>query len=97
MERVVPDVFSILNLEGMDRQYHVNAKYDRLDVFPWLSHWVVKVYDDNEGLVNISVEEATAHKIIYMTGLPLVVRDSMFNSEHEAYIQAQAAHLEGLW
>lgn len=97
MERVIPDEFSILNLAGLDRQYAVNAKYDRVDHFPWLDHWVVKVYDDNEGLVNIAVDAETAGKVLYMTHLPLVKRASMYNSEHEAYIRAQAAHIEGLW
>ena len=88
-ERIRPDTFYPLNIDGGDRQYVINAKYDRLDVFPWLGHYVLKVYDDEQGLVSMHIDEATAKSIIDYTEIPLVEREFIYQSEYDGFLEAQ--------
>lgn len=95
MERIRPDKFYQLNPESGEEPYNVNAKYDRIDHFSWLGHWILKVWDDEHGLVGLHVDEATAKQVIDYAELPVVERDFMYQSEYEAYLQAQEKMMDG--
>ena len=87
-ERIRPDTFYPLNIDGGDRQYVINAKYDRLDVFPWLGHYVLKVYDDEQGLVSMHLDKPTAQIVAYRTEIPIVEREFIYQSEYNGYLEA---------
>jgi hypothetical protein len=72
----------------------VNAKYDRVDHWPRIGAWAVKAYDDEVGLMVIFLPEDQVTKLLEQTDLPLIERDSMYHSEHEVYLRAQAAMLD---
>jgi len=96
-DRVRPDTFKQLNVEGSEQPLIVNAKYDRMDHFPAFGAWILKVYDDEVGLVSCHLDEATARQVVEFTEIPIVERDFMYESEHEAHLQGQERMLEQYW
>ncbi len=94
---VRPDEFSRINVEGSNQFFTVNAKYDRMDYFPRIGAWILKVYDDEHGLVSCHLDEATAKAVVDFTEIPVVERPFMYQSEHEAYLTAQAKMLDDEW
>lgn len=88
-EHVRPDEFFRLNLPSGEA-YLVNAKYDRIDYFTYLGSYVLKAYDDDDGLVTLHLDEQTAMAIKDATELPMVSRDWMYQTEYEGYLEAQA-------
>ena len=89
MSEVRPDEFYPLNIENTDRGYIVNAKYDRIDSFSWLGHYILKVFDDEQGLVSMHVSEDTARAIIEYSEIPLVEREFIYQSEYDGYLESQ--------
>jgi hypothetical protein len=89
-----PDQFYQLNPENGEHVFSVNAKYDRVDHFPELGHWILKVYDDEDGLVGLHVDEATARAVIDYAELPVVERKFMYQSEYENYLKALESMME---
>jgi hypothetical protein len=71
----------------------MNAKYDRVDTFPKIGAWIIKIYVDDVGLVGIHVGEQEALRVIRHTQVPLVERTFMYKSEHEHYLVAEARNL----
>ena len=65
----------------------VNAKYDRVDFFPEIGHFILKAYEDETGLVSVHLDRQSALKIVDRAELPLVTRTFMLNSEHEGYVE----------
>jgi len=90
-EFIRPDIFTALSIG--EETYMVNAKYDRLDHFPEIGAWILKIYDDERGLLSAWVEEAEAQKIIKGTDLSVVTREFMYESEHRGWIEGQVANL----
>ena len=88
---VRPDEFHQINIEGPEGEHHyiVNAKYDRIDNIRPLGHWMLKVFDDETGLVTMHVDEATARRVAEFAGLPVCVRDTLLASEYQGYLDAQ--------
>lgn len=96
-EPVVPDQLFRVNIGNGDREdqhYMVNAKYDRIDLFTRYGQYVLKVMDEEDGLVSLYVDEPTAFRVQDYAGLPIVPRDQITQSEYEAYLKAQATDLE---
>jgi len=91
---ILPDEFYQINIEGWEHPVVVNAKYDRVDYFPRNGAWILKVYDDEVGLMAMHVDEATARRVAEFALLPIVERPTMFASEHEGYLIAQQNSLE---
>jgi len=94
-ERVRPDQFYYLNPENGGEPFMVNAKYDSMHHFSWLGHWVLKVYDDEVGLMGLHIDEPTAKRIVAYAELPIVEREFIYQSEYEAYLQAQEKMMDG--
>lgn len=92
-EYVRPDDFFKLTLRhpnGDADVYPVNGKYDRIDFFPKLGAYIIKIYDDEAGLVCYYTDEEQANKLHDEGDLPIVERDFMYESEHEGYLRAQS-------
>ena len=87
-----PDSFTAVNVG--EKVYQCNAKFDRVDFFPDLGHYILKLYDDTDGLVSVHTDEQSAARLVDEAELPLVVREFMFASEYEAYLESQASDLE---
>ena len=62
-DRIRPDRFYTLNPDGGGEPYIVNAKYDSLHHFSWLGHWVLKYYDDANGILGLHIDEDAALRI----------------------------------
>ena len=93
---VLPDTFYQLNIDGQGEEHHymVSAKYDRIDLIKPLGHWMLKIFDDEVGLVTLHVDEATARRVAEYADLPIVERDTLFKSEYEGYLIAAAQLME---
>lgn len=85
---VRPDEFYYINAEGADgaREWILNAKYDSADYVPRLGHWMLKIYDDEAGLVTLHVDEPTALRVVAYASLPVRTRPFLFKSEYDGYL-----------
>ena len=95
-EYIRPDDFFKLTLRhpnGDADVFPVNGKYDRIDFFPRLGAYIIKIYDDEAGLVCYYTDEEQARKLSEDGDLPMVERDFMYESEHEGYLRAQSTLL----
>lgn len=90
MRVVVPDELFQLNIEGEGETHHymVGAKYDRIDLVRPLGHWMLKVFDDEKGLVTMHIDEATARRVAEFAFLPICERDTITESEFQGYLVA---------
>lgn len=80
-----------------EHEFVVNAKYDRIDHYKPLGIWILKVLDDEQGLVQAVMEEAQARKLAEWAMLPIVEREFLFESEHELYLDAIASRLDQIF
>lgn len=96
-EFVRPDEFYYINADGPDglREWILNAKYDSADYVPKLGHWMLKIYDDKDGLVTLHVDEPTALRVVDYAHLPVRTREFLYRSEYEGYLQAATKMMEG--
>lgn len=76
--------------------YHVNAKYDRVDFYEPLGCYMLKLFDDEVGLMCVFVTEENAMRVVAEAELPLINREFIFKSEYEGYLQSQE-NLLGDW
>ena len=96
-EFVRPDELFRVSGEGPQglTEWMVSAKYDRADYVPRLGHWMLKIWDDSDGLATLHVDEPTALKVIAYAELPVCNRTFLYQSEYEGYLQAVAKMMEG--
>lgn len=93
---IQPDDLYQLNLMCNGRQENsvpVNAKYDRVDFYEPLGLYMLKLFDDEVGLMCVYVDKDAAMTAVAEAELPLVARDFIFQSEYEGYLNAQSAGL----
>ena len=97
---IKPDEFYPIQIEGWEREVLVNAKYDRVDLWKDVGQFVLKIYDDEVGLMTLFVDDETAQRVIDHAGLPLVEREDIYESELDGYLRCQSQsiddELEGL-
>jgi hypothetical protein len=92
-----PDEFYPINLThpdgSIERTIPVSAKYDRVDFYEPLGLYMMKLYDDEVGLVCAFVDQDSAMRAIAEAELPLVNRDFIYESEYNGYLEAQESHI----
>lgn len=93
-EWIKPDEFYQINIEGWETPVVVNAKYDRVDYWKPVGQWVLKVYDDEVGLMTMFVDENTARRVVEYAELPVVERDTIFESEMDGFLRCQSQGLD---
>lgn len=93
-EPVIPDELFRLHVRELDRDYMINAKYDRIDLFTRFGQYVLKIADEEDGLMSMYIDEETALRIQDCAGLPIVPRDQIYESEYQGYLRAQETQLE---
>ena len=96
MERIVDDYSVRVGITGTEDSFIVSPKYDRVDVFGWLGHSILRVVQD-EGMAHYHVPEETGRRVAEQTGIPLAECEFMLQSDYENYLTAQANNLEGLF
>lgn len=96
---IKPDQFYEITMNDDDTEhiFNLSAKYDRLDHFKQLGIWILKILDDEQGLVQVVMEESQALKIARVALLPVIERDFIYQSEHELYIDAIASRLDDIF
>ena len=94
MEKIKPDDFYPIQIEGWENPVIVNAKYDRIDYWKPVGQWVLKVYDDEVGLMTLFVDEDTAKIVHEHADLPIVERETILESEFEGYMRCQEQGLD---
>lgn len=97
-EYIRPDRFTLLRFKepttGEMMEFAVNPKYDRIDYFEKLGAYIIKIYDDEIGLMAVHVDEDEAYRVKTATDIPIVDREFMLQSEHEAWVISQVNNLE---
>ena len=88
------DELFALNSEGLEEPLMVNAKYDRMDYFPQLGHWILKIYDDDNGMMGLHLDEKNARAVVEYADLPIVERKFIYQSEYDNYLLAQESMMD---
>lgn len=94
-----PDKFYEVPMQDGDDEhlFMLNAKYDRIDVYRPLGIWILKMLDDEQGLIQAVLDEKQAIKLAKFALLPIVEREFLYESEHNIYIDAIAERLDQIW
>lgn len=78
---------------NVERTVPCNAKYDRVDVYKPLGLYMLKMFDDEVGLICAFITEENAMRAVAEAELPLVEREFIYKSEYEGYLEAQSTHI----
>ncbi len=100
MSEYIRDDYSVrINIDAEDGELSllVSAKYDRIDHFPRLGFFLMKVIDPEHGFICMAIDEGTAQKLYDTAELPICDRDTIFKSEYEMYLKAQSQQLDDSW
>jgi hypothetical protein len=92
--KIRQDELYALHSEGLEAPVMVNAKYDRIDHFPELGHWILKVFDDEKGLMGLHIDEATALSVVEFAELPIIERKFIYQSEYDGYLLATQSMMD---
>lgn len=96
---IQPDKFYEIPMTDGDEEYNfvVNAKFDSIHVQKELGIWILKMMDDEQGLIQAILQEDQARKLAEFALLPIVERPFLYKSEHELYIEAISERLDSIW
>ena len=83
----VPDTVYPINFNG-EKQYYFTERWDRLVTFRELGAWCLKIFDDEDGLVEGWIEQSEAQRVIEHTGTEPHIKEKMTESEYKAYKQS---------
>lgn len=78
-------------------QFMVNARYDRIDHYAPLGIWIIKIMDDERGMIEGICSEEYARNLAKTAMLPIIDREFIFESEHEMYIDATSQRLDDIF
>lgn len=78
---------------SVERTVPCNAKYDRVDFYQPLGLYMMKMFDDEVGLICAFISEESAMRAVAEADLPLINREFIFQSEYNGYIEAQTNHI----
>ena len=80
-----------------EHEFMVSAKYDSIHVYKPLGIWILKMLDDEQGLVQAVMDETQARKLAEFALLPIVERPFLYESEHNMYLDAIAERLDQIF
>lgn len=80
-----------------ERQFMVNARYDRIDHYEPLGVWILKIMDDESGMIEGICSEDYARSLARVAGLPIVDREFIYESEHEMWIDGMGQKLDDIF
>lgn len=93
-DKLVP--ISIFDGE-QEHNFMVNARYDRVDHYAPLGIWILKIMDDEHGVIEGVCSEDYARNIAKVAMLPIVEREFLYESEHELFIDAMSEKLDDIF
>lgn len=80
-----------------EHEFMVSARYDRIDHYERLGVWILKIMDDQLGLIEGVCSEDFARNIAKVAMLPIVEREFIYESEHELFIDAIGQNLDQIF
>lgn len=80
-----------------DREFMVNARFDRIDHYAPIGIWIIKIADDEHGMIEGICSEDYARSLAKVAMLPIVEREFIYESEHEMFINAMGQRLDQIW
>jgi len=78
-------------------EFMVNARYDRIDHYAPLGVWILKIMDDESGMIEGICSEEYARNIAKVALLPIVEREFIYETEHEMYLDAMGQRLDDIF
>lgn len=96
MDRIRPDYSVRVGIEGTDEGLLFNPKYDRIDLFPWIGHAIMRVLTE-EGMLHVHVDMDTAFRVQQATEVPTAICEFIVQSDYETYLAAQTSNLDESW
>jgi hypothetical protein len=93
-EFVKPDEFIAFGYG--DKTYMINEKYDHLEHYVPIGKYILKLIDDEEGLLGFFLEAEVANTLL-TAGMQMIERHTMFESEYEWHLNHEASLLEDKW
>lgn len=90
------DEFYELEFEymGQSKEFPINAAFDRIDHYEPLGFWLLKIIDQEHGMVQAVLTEHYARKLAKVALLPVVNREFLYESEYELYIDSIVTQFE---
>lgn len=90
------DEFYELEFEymGQSKEFPINAAFDRIDHYEPLGFWLLKIIDQEHGMVQAVLTEHYARKLATLALLPIVEREFLYESEHDLYEQSVIQQFE---
>jgi hypothetical protein len=86
METPIEDSNFWVEFEGVGT-YHYSAMSDSIHLFPDAEFNHVKFWDEKNALITMQFIGQVAMDVLHQRGLPHTIRDSITETEHEAYIE----------
>ena len=84
--RVVPDVGHPLTMG--DQEFFISGIYDTLMYYPPLDVYWIRYYDGETKDLNMMViKEEVARRILEVTDVPYLPRETVFEKEHNALLE----------
>ena len=75
-------------------EFVVCAEYDRIVHYPRIGGFLVKIVDDEEGFVQLAVNETLAYQMAEHLDTPVDVRDWCNTTEYDLIIQGKTRFME---
>lgn len=93
-EWLIPDQLNKLNVTNHGEEYMVGHKFDVIRHYPFIGHYVLKLYDDTQGLLSLHLTEEIAHRIADKTTVEIVEHKKISQKEYEDCLEAKAQMLD---
>jgi hypothetical protein len=88
------DEITPVRLPGIEKVFMVSAKYDRIDYFREYGAFLLKVLEDTGGMDMAFIPAQMALVIAKHTGIPIVPREFIYETELDAYCKTQALDID---
>lgn len=75
----------------------LNARFDRIDYFQGFGHYILRVAQPEGGPNTYHIKEEVAKSILDQTDIPLALRETISESEYDAYLRFTAKNLDDSW
>lgn len=93
MEREPVEVPPVIPFEAGGEQFLICATSDKIDYFPGFGAYILKIFDEEQGMVGFTINEDTARLINEQAGVPYALRESISPMEYEGWLSWQVANV----
>jgi hypothetical protein len=86
---IIEDLGYNITFAGTDETYVFTERWDSLHRFTKLGAWCIKIFDNDNGLVEAWLNDEAAEQVIEHTGTEVRYRDKITQEEYNAYLRSK--------